>query len=181
MIRKLTNKKADPMVILYIVGGLFLLLFLAVGIVIASSVLNLVMDTAVPEFTGLGMVGDTNMTEISGYTIVPANTFVQNFTWIAGIIYIFGIVAVLGVAYIYKNTGEKIWIAFFISLMLILIIASIFISNIYEAFYDGDDEIGSRLKEHAMLSWLILYSPLTMIMVGFIAGIILFSGAGENY
>jgi len=69
---------------------------------------------------------------------------------------------------------------FFISLMFILIISSIYISNIYEEFYNENTDVGTRLQEHVLLSWLILYSPMIMCVLGFIGGIIMFTGERDD-
>ena len=174
------NKKGNLLVMILIVGGLFLLMFLGLLLVIGSSILNFVADTVVPELTGIGMVGGANFTQAVDITITPVDSFIQNMTWIAGIIYIFGIMAVLGISFAFRNTGEKWLIGLFVAMVLILVIASIFISNIYEEFYNGDDEISTRLKEHTLLSFMLLYSPAIISLIAFLSGIILFSGVQEG-
>ena len=77
-------------------------------------------------------------------------------------------------------TGNK-WLAgFFIACMFLLIITAIFVSNIYEDFYTGTDDVATRLQEHTMLSFLILQSPMIMAVIGFICGIIMFTGNPEE-
>ena len=61
-------------------------------------------------------------------------------------------------------------------LTLILIIGCIFMSNIYEDIITTDDEFADVIKEHVLITYLILYSPAIMSILAFIAGIILFSG-----
>jgi len=53
-------------------------------------------------------------------------------------------------------------------------------SNIYEDVYRGTDEFALILKEHVALSWLILYSPGIFSIIGFMAGIIMFSGDNQG-
>jgi len=174
------NKKGNVIAVILIIGALFLLMFIGLGMVIGSSVINWVFDEAVPELSGLGMVGPSNFSQYSDMTIVPLNTFVQNMTWLTGVLYVFGIIGVLGLAFAFRSSGNRWVIGLFVGLVLILVIASIFISNIYEDFYDDGGDLGDRLAEHTLLSYLILYSPFIMSMIAFIAGIILFSGAGEG-
>jgi len=174
------NKKANIGAILIIFVFLFLLLFIGIGMAIGSSVINWVFDEAMPELTNFGSVGESNISEYSDIAITPVNTFVQNFTWLTGVLYIFGILGVFGVAFAFKTTGNKWLIGLYFGMVLLLVIAAIFISNIYEDFYDDAGDLGDRLKEHAMLSWLILYSPMIMSLVAFLAGVILFSGGGEE-
>lgn len=170
------NKKGNIIAILFIVGALFLLLFLGFMMAIGSSVINLVMDTAVPELTSLGVVGDFNASHAVEATITPVNTVIQNFTWLAGVVYIFGMIGVFGLAFTFRETGDKWLMGFFVALVLILVIGCIIMSNIYEEFYSGTDDIALRLKEHTLLSFMILYSPAIMGLIAFLSGIILFSG-----
>ena len=175
------NKKGNAYIILMLVGLMFLLIFLAFIVIIGSSIINLVADEVVPEISDLGMIGASNLTEYSEYSIDPANNFIQNLTWMTGIFFVFGIVGILGIAFIFKSTGETWMIGLFVGLVLLLVISCIFLSNIYEEFYDGDDDIALRLKEHTLLSYMILYSPAIMVIIAFLSGIILFSGQQEGF
>ena len=174
------NKKGSFLGIMLVIGGLFLLVMFGIVLAIGSSVINWVMDETVPELTALGMQGDFNATHAIGVTISPVNTFVQNFTWVAGILYIFGLLGVFGLAFAFRTSGDKWLIGLFIAVVVILIIGCVFMSNIYEDMYRGNDEFANILKEHVMLSYLILYSPGIMSIIAFLAGIILFSGASRE-
>lgn len=175
--KKMINKKSQgATVIIYFIAILFILLIVGLALVFGSAVVNWVWDEAVPELTNLGMVGDANMTSIAGSTITPANSFVQSFTWLTGVVYAMALIACLGLAFAFRFTGNK-WLAgFFIVCMIMLVMACVFISNIYEDFYNDTDEFGTRLKEHVLLSFLILESPLIFTIVGFIGGVIMFTG-----
>ena len=174
------DKKGNIMSVIYIVGGLFLLMIIGMGLVFGSVMMNWIFDTVVPEISGIGQVGSTNVTQISGSTLTKVNSFVQSWTWLTGVLYVFGIFGIIGLSYAVRFTGNKWLMAFFISAMLMVVIASIFMSNIYESFYTGTDDIAVRLQEHTMISWLILYSPLIMTIIGFLCGIIAFSGEMEE-
>ena len=174
------DKKGNIVAIIYMVLILFVVLFVSIFLAFGSMVVDWVFDEAVPELTTLGMVGNSNLTEISEYTISPVNSVVQSFTWLSGVFYMLAIMGCFGFAFAFRFTGNK-WLAgFFVVCMLLLVIASIFISNIYEEFYSETGEVGDRLKEHVMLSYLILYSPAIMCVVGFICGVIMFTGEGEE-
>jgi len=174
------NKKGNIMAILLVVGALFLLVMVGVMLVIGSTTINYVMDTVMPEIDTLGQVGDVNTTQVVDITIDPVDTFIQNFTWVAGLIYIFGLVGVFGLAFAFKSTGDKWLIGLFFALTLILVIGCIFMSNIYEDIHGGTDDFASIIQEHVMLSFLIIYSPAIMSIIAFVAGIILFSGGGNE-
>ncbi len=175
------NKKGSFIGILFVVGGLFLLLMLGIMLAIGSSTINWVMDEAVPELSELGMVGDANATFITDVAIDPVNTFIQNMTWVSGVLYVLGLFGVFGLAFVFRETGDKWLIGLFLAVVLILIIGCLIMSNIYEEIYNDGSELGGILKEHIVLSFLILYSPGIMSILAFVAGIILFSGdSGGN-
>ena len=175
------NNKGQITNIIYLVGILFILMFIGLLLAFGGSIINWVMDESVPELTSLGTVGDSNLTEYSSYTITPVNTIIQNFTWLFGIFYILALVSCFGLAFAFRITGNKWLISLFVIMIFMLIITSIFISNIYEDFYNDSGEIGTRLHEQTLLSWLLLYSPLVMSVIGFVCGIIMFTGEREEY
>jgi hypothetical protein len=165
---------------LVIILGVVLLVLLAGGMALSIGVATVdwVADEVVPEIDNLGVVGDANLTDIAEYSITPANVVVQSMTFLSGVIYVLGILACVGLAFAFRFTGNK-WLAgLFVLIMLMIVLASIFVSNMYEDFYDDDSEMGTRLKEQTVLSWFILESPLVMSIVGFVCGIIMFTGEG---
>lgn len=166
--------------ILLVILGLFLMLFIGVLLVIGSATIDWVTDIVVPEFKDLGMIGDSNLSATATTVFTPIDTFVQNLTWLTGVAYVFGIIAIFGLAFMFRATGSRWMIGLFIALIFILVLASIFISNIYEDIYDGDDDLAIRLKEHVLISYMILYSPLITTIIAFLAGIILFGGTQEE-
>lgn len=174
------NKKADIMAIVYLVLILFILLFAGLFMAFGSLVINWVFDEAMPELTNLGQVGSTNASQIGQLTLNPVNNVVQSFTWLGGVIYIMAILGCIGISTAFRLTGDRWLMGFFVVCMLMIIIASLFISNIYQDFYDGNDDVGPRLKEQTILSFLILYSPMIMCIIGFVCGIIMFSGYKEE-
>lgn len=162
--------------ILFVGIALFLLLIIGVILVFGSMVIDWVSDEATPILSDLGVVGSANLTEIAGYTITPANSVIQSFTWMTGVIFVLGIIACIGLSFVFRGTGNKWAIGLFVGFMILLVIASIFVSNIYEDFYNDVNDVGTRLKEHTLMSWFLLYSPVIMCIIGFICGIILFTG-----
>jgi len=175
------NKKGQGIVnVIFLVGILFLLVIGSLIFAFGTVIIDWTFDEATPELSNLGVVGSANLTEIYGYSLSPVNTVVQNFSWLAGVIYLFALFGCLGFAISFRLTGNKWLIGFFFSCMLLLLITSIFISNIYEDFYTGTDDIAIRLQEMNILSFLILYSPLIMSVIGFVSGIIMFSSTSEE-
>ena len=174
------NKKGQVDGIIWIFLVLFVILFLGLFLAFGSLVIDWTFDEAVPILKDLGMMGSSNMTEIAGYTITPVDNVVQAFTWLAGVVYVMALVGCMGLAFAFRFTGSKWLMGFFVAGMLLLVMASIFISNTYEEFFTGTDDVATRLQEQTMLSWLILYSPLVTCIIGFISGIIMFTGEGVN-
>jgi hypothetical protein len=174
------NKKGSWDGTIYIVGGMAILLFCAFIFVFGSSVLNFVMDQAVPVFDELGMVGYTNMTEVSQYTLHPVNSVIQSMTWMGTILFVFGIIAIFAIAFVYRSYAQRWLIPFFFVTMFVLVLICIFMSNMYQEFLAGTDDIAPIMAEHSGLNYFILYSPLIMSIVGFIAGAIMFGGSGQD-
>ena len=162
--------------IIWMVGILFLLLIAGLGLVFGAMIIDWVFDEAVPELSYLDQAGSTNLTDVASYTLKPVNSFVQSFTWMTGVLYVLALVSTIGLAVGFRMTGDKWLISFFVLCMFMLIVASIFISNIYEEFYNDGSEIGQLLHEYILMSWLLLYSPLVMCIIGFVCGIIMFTG-----
>lgn len=172
------NKKADIMLVIYMVLILFIVLILGLLLVFGIVIIDWTFDEVVPELTNLGQIGNINATQIGGMTLTPVNNIVQSFTWLGGLFYVFALVGCLGFAFAFRFTGNKWLMGFFIACMFMLLIASIFISNIYEDFYNDSGDIGDRLHENVLLSYMILFSPIIICIIGFFCGIIMFTGEG---
>lgn len=174
------DKKGQLLGIVLIVGLLFLALIIGFIMIVGSSVTNFVADNVVPELVGLGVVGDTNLTAVSEYTITPVNNIIQSFTWMSGVLYFLMLVGCLGVSFAMRDTPNKWLIGFFFLCVILLTLGSILMSNMYEEFYNTAGEYGNILREHTILSFMILYSPMINVVLAFISGIILFSGRNEE-
>ena len=170
------SKQGNVYAIIMVVGVMAVLICGGLLLAFGSSMINWVMDEAVPELTSLGTVGSANLSSIASYGLDPVNSFVQSWTWMTGVIYFLGLIGCLGLAFVYRSTGENWTIGLFFGLMLVLILGSIFMSVIYEELYDDNDAIGTRLKEQTLLSFLIIYSPMIFTIIGFICGIIIYTG-----
>lgn len=182
MINKLKrkNKKGSIEVMIFFIGILAIILIVGFIMSIGSSVMNWTFDEVIPELSNLGMVGDANMTEIANITIVPMNTFVQNIQWVVGVLYVLMLVGSMGIAFSFRTAPNKWLIGFYFGLVLILIILSMFVSNMYEEFYDGTGELAERLQEQTILSYMILYSPMIFSVISLITGAIMFAGRSDE-
>jgi len=84
------NKKGqgDVMPLVIFIGLLFLVLIVGFLMVVGSSVINWVLDVAVPPLTNLGTTGGVNLTQTAELTLIPLNNIIQQFTWATGVLYV---------------------------------------------------------------------------------------------
>lgn len=175
------NKKGEGISnVIILIFFLFIILVGGLALAFGGMAIKWVFDTAVPEFSGIGMVGNTNVSSISNTVATPINNIVQSFTWFSGVIYILALLGLIGLSVGFRITGNKWLMGFFVACIFMLLIASIFISNIYETFYNDGGDVGAGLHEFGMLSFFVLYSPLIMCIIGFVCGIVMFSGIGDE-
>lgn len=174
------NKKGDALMILSFFIILFMILFVGVILAFGGAITNWVGDEATPLLTDLGVVESTNFTDIAEYTITPLNNFVQQSTWLTGVLYILLLIGSVGMVFAMRINPSKWMIGVYFFGIIALIMGSFLISNIYEDFYDDDTAIGERLQEQTIISFLIIYSPVVFTIIGFLTGIILFSGMQEE-
>ena len=174
------DKRGNVLLVLWFITFIFIILFVGVLIALSVSITDYVFDTVTPEFNNLGMVDTFNASQASQFTITPVNTIVQNFSWMGGTLYFLMLIGIFGFTMIIRTTPSRWLIGFYFLLMVLLIVGAILMSNIYQGFYEGIDEIAIRLQEQTLLSFLILHSPLIFTVMGFFGGIIIFSGIGEE-
>jgi len=140
-----------------------------------------------PIMEDLGVISNTNLTTVAGYTFGTLDSIITSFNYIIAIIYLLSLVFVIVFVFISGYQPHPAFMGIFIALMFLLIFGCILISNMYQDFYTSDDEIGSRLKEQGILSYLILYSPVIMSFIAIISGIVMFTrqssaeGGGVSY
>lgn len=168
--------------------GMFLGFFILVAIIMAaglfvivgSSMVNYGMDIIAPEISDIGMLGSANMTAIADYSITPLNTVIQGFVWLTGALYFITFLSLFGLAIGFKATMSRWMIPLFLLMAVLMIFASIFISNMYQDMYTSNDDITNIMKEHTLLSWLILHQPMIFTIIILVSGIIMFSGMREE-
>lgn len=159
-----------------------ILLFLGVMMSIGVGALDIALDNALPELQTIGTVGSAgNISEYTDYAITPINTAFQSFTYMTGILYVFGLLAIIGLAFAFKMNNQTWLIPLFIIVAILVVIVSIFMSNIYQDFHDGNDDLANRMQQQVLLSWLIIYSPMVFSIIIFLAGIIMFTGGQDEF
>jgi hypothetical protein len=174
------NKKGNLMVL----GGLVLLVLVfivgAFFITVGSGVLTYSVRTINDVTTGLGMVGDTNMSAISDVSIGTLNNSISMLQWGSGIILVFCLLGIIIFAGSIRMNPNGFLIGLYLILMLVMIFVSILMSNTYEVYLGGSDVIATELAGMTMASFMVLYMPMIITIMGFIGGIIIFSGLGEE-
>jgi len=178
------NKKGQLGAILGLVLFILILMGGALVLGIGTGVVTYTSRTINDVTSTLGVVdlgGDTatNLSSISDMTIGTVNSTIQMAKWGSGFLIVFALLGVLLFAYGIKE--RPYLIGFYFLLVIILIICSIFVSNMYEAFYNGTDDIATELHSMVITSFLILYMPHIITLISFIGGIIMFSGVGDEF
>lgn len=175
------NNKGQIWLIALIIGSMLILILAVTGLTIGWSVVKTATDEIIPEIGNIGEVmPGSNVSEYAEKVTTPVNSGISNFGLILGLLYIVGIVGLLAMSFIFRDDRNGWVIALFVVCILVLIIVSIAMSQVYEDFYLSQDEIGSNLRDAPLVSKLIIHSPSIMTIIAFICGIILFTGNKET-
>jgi len=164
-------------------GGIGIIIFffvllsvLVLGFIgaIAWSILDIVSDELTPVMEGLGMVEGANVSEAAQYSVGVVDTFVQAMPWLIALGYIMALIFTLVFVFLVGYSPHPAFIALYFALMILLIFGCVIMSNMYQDIYTGDDDIGSRLQEQTIMSYMILHSPFIMAMIAAIGGVLMF-------
>ena len=158
----------------------FLLLFtiLIIGFIAAMvvSLLTYTSEEITPIMEDLGVVGETNLSQSSEYTFGTLNTFIQALPWLVAFAYVAMLVFSIVFIMAWNYNPNPMFMGFYIMFIFLLILGCIVMSNMYQDIYTGTDVLAVGLQEQTALSYMILYSPLIMIIIAFIVGIYIFAG-----
>jgi len=171
--RKLTNKKGAIGIIIFFAVLMGVLVLGFIGTMVWS-VLDIASDEITPIFEGLGMVGDVNLSHASEVSVGVVDGFIQAVPWLIAMGYVLALVFTLVFIFLVGYNPSPAYFAFFFSLMLLLILGCVVMSNMYQDIYTGTDEIASRLKEQTIMSFLILHSPFIMALIAVVGGVLMF-------
>ena len=175
------NKKGNLLAVGML--ALFVMIFIGAALMIAigSGVVTFVSDTLNTATDNLGSIStNTNLTEYHDYTFEKANDFLQMFKWGSGVLIIFGLLGLLIFAFAIRPSPNGFLLGLYFVLVIIMIITSIFASNIYQDFHQGSDDIAAELQTMPLTSWLVINLPMIITVFAFIGGVIIFSGIGEE-
>lgn len=173
------NKKGFEGMMFFVIALLLIVIIGFIGSVVVG-LFDFAGDTITPVFADLGVIGDTNMSQVASYTITPANTFVQAMPWLVGFGYVIMLIFSIVFVVTYETNPHPAFMGAYIFFVVLIVFASIIMSNMYQDIYTGDDELGSRLKEQSTLSYMILYSPTILTLIAIMTGIFLFSRPSDS-
>lgn len=174
------NNKGNVYVLFFFIIILLTAMVAIFAVGLGSGVVTYISDELDTATADMGMVHETNMTHVQEVTIGTANTSVQMLTWLSGVAIAFIILGTLLFSYYVRTSPSTFMIGAFLLMMVLLVVTSIMLSNIYEEVYNGTDEIALQLQSMTMASFLIIHLPLIISGVAFVGGIILFSGMSEE-
>lgn len=152
----------------------------SIVLVIGSGILTFTSRTLNDVTTGLGVVGDTNLSHASDVSIGVVNSVIQNLQWASGVILFFALLGILMMAVSIRLNPNGFMIGLFLFSVVALIFMAIIISNNYEQFLNGNDEIATELRSMTMATFMVLYLPHIITALAFVGGIIIFTGIGEE-
>ncbi len=167
--------------------GIIIFFFILMGVLVLGfigsmvwAVVDIASDEITPVMEGLGMVGDANVSQAAEFSFGVVDTFVQAVPWLLALSYVLALVFTLVFVFIGGYNPHPAFIAFYISLMLLLVFGCVIMSNMYQDIYTSDDDIGSRLQEQTVMSYMILHSPFIMAIIAIIGGILMFGMQSVN-
>ena|SRR3990167_6598434 len=177
------NKKGQIGIIYFFI---IILVLLIVGFIasISLGIFNYFGDEITPILTDLGTVNISDTSEVNfsaanQYTFGTLNNVNQNLGWVFGFLYVVALLFSIGFVISYETNPNPFFIGMYFLFMILIIFGAIILSNMYQDIYDDTDEIGTRLKEQTLLSYMILYSPFILALITVIAGIYLFARPPE--
>lgn len=174
------NKKGQIEGVFYLALAIMVVIGLALLVGIGTGVITFMSSTINEATAGLGMVGDSNLTAVQAVTVGTMDNIIQTFKFLSAFLIIIGLLGTLIFAAFIRTSPNGFMIGFWILLVVIMIIGAIFVSNAYEEFYNGTDEVAIELRSMPITSFLIIYMPHIITTLAFVGGFLIFSGIGEE-
>ena len=152
----------------------------AIVLVIGSAIVTYTGDTINDVTSNLGMSGTTNLSHASDVSIGVVNKTVQSLKFGSGLLLFFALLGILMFAASIRLNPNGFMIGLYLFMVIIFIITAMFMSNTYESFLSGTDDIAMELKSMTIASFLLLWLPEIVTVISFIGGIIIFTGLGDE-
>jgi hypothetical protein len=176
---KLKKDKRGFFGILMVFIILFSILILGFVGVLVASILGYASSVITPEMKNIGMVDNINVSQASTIALRPVESMVNAMPWLVAFAYVMALIFSLVFASAYKYNPNPAFIGIYLALILLLIVGAIIMSNVYEDLYNGNDEIATRMQDQAIMSYLLIYSPIILTIIAFVTGIYMFSSKDQ--
>lgn len=173
------DKRGIGFIIFYFVI-LFTILIAGFAMALLIGIIDYGADTLVPITSELGMAENVNMSSAADTVVTPVNSLIQAFKWLAGLAYVVALIGSIALCILSQEKSHPIWMGTYFALIILLIFCAIIISNMYQDLYTANDEIGTRLQEQTLMSYMILYSPFILTLIAFVTGVYLFVGLNRE-
>ncbi len=117
---------------------------------------------------------DINFTEITDNSIGYVNTGVGNLRFVALIIFFGLMLSILLSSFLIKV--HPMFFAVYLFILIIAVIFSFVISNVYQDNLRDNEILGEIVQSFTSIDYIIIYLPLIIIVIGSLAGILMFMG-----
>lgn len=174
MINKKTNKKGIISIIMFF-GLLFMVMIIGFMAALIFGIVDLASDEITPIMTSLGLVDDTNISQVAEFTFGTLDKTIQALPWVIGFGYVIALIFTMVFAISYSFNPNPVYIGLYFMFIILLIFGAIVMSNMYENLYTGTNEIALRLQEQTLMSYMILHSPVIFALISFLTGIYIFA------
>ena len=172
------NKKGQMAIIYFFIILLVVLILGFIGSIVIGLV-DFTSDEITPILEDIGVVGDANISQVASYTFGNANIFIQSLPWVIGFGYVCALIFSIVFVISYETNPNPVFLGLYVMFIVLLIIGAIIMSNMYQDIYSGSDELGDRLREQTLLSYMILYSPIILAVIAIMSGIYIFARPQE--
>lgn len=177
------NKKGQAKdILIIIVFFLAISTILAVGFIASLSVavVEYASDEITPIMVDLGVVQGVNYSDLGRVTFGSLDVAINSLKWMVGFVYLLMLILVGSMFAMSDVRPNPAMMGLYILFTILLIMASILISNAYEDVFRGNDVIAERIVEQTLLSFLLLYSPLIVSIISLVSGIFLFARGSDG-
>lgn len=173
------NKRGAIGIIIFF-AILLVVLIMGFGLTMVWGVMDIASDEITPIMEDLGVVGDANISEAAEYTFGIADDIVQALPWLLAFSYVMALIFTLVFVFLVGYNPHPAFSAFYLVMMVLVVLGCVVISNMYQDVYTGTDDLADRLQEQTIMSYLILHSPFIMAIIGVIGGILMFGMQSVN-
>lgn len=176
LFKKKSNRKKGAIELILFFSIILLILIIGFIAAVSYTMVDYVSNEITPIFTSIGSAGSAgNISEYAEYGIGTVNTAVNGLGWIIAFGYIMALIFTLVFVYVGRVSQNKAFMGFYFVLMILLIFGSIVMSNIYQDLYSGSDIVGTGLQDQSIMSYMMLHSPLFLVIIAVVGGIIMFT------